>query len=287
MKYRFIEDHKEAYRVRSLCLALGVSRSGYYEWRERRPSRRAKDNQRLLRRILEVHRASHENYGAHKTWEVLRADGESCGRHRVARLRQAHGVVAKRIVLFRRAYANRNSAPPAPNLLDRDFTAEQPNRVWVTDVTFVPTRRGWLYVAAMIDLFSRRIVGWSMSNRLDQPLVINALRMALEQRRPEAGLIHHSDQGQVYAGAMYRAMLHEYGIVQSMSRKGNCLDNAVAESFFSNLKNELVHHASYEDRDQARSAIFEYMELFYNRHRLHQSLGFVSPMQYEAMACVA
>ena len=287
MKYRFIEDHKHAYRVRSLCSALGVSRSGYYEWRGRRPSRRAEDNQRLLQHIREVHRASRENYGAHKTWKALRADGESCGENRVARLRQAHGIVAERVVLFRRAYANRNSAPPAPNLLNRDFTAERPNRVWVTDVTFVPTRRGWLYVAAMIDLFSRRVVGWSMGNRPDQPLVIDALRMALEQRQPEPGLIHHSDQGQVYAGGMYRAMLREHGIVQSMSRKGNCLDNAVAESFFSNLKNELVHHTLYEDRDQARSAIFDYMELFYNRQRLHESLGYVSPVCFEAMASVA
>lgn len=287
MKYRFIEDHKETYRVRSLCAALGVSRSGYYEWRERRPSRRAEDNVRLLGRIQEVHRASRENYGAHKTWKVLRADGELCGENRVARLRQAHGIVAKRVVLFRRAYANRNSAPPAPNLLERDFTAERPNRVWVTDITFVPTRRGWLYVAVMIDLFSRRVVGWAMSNRIDQKLVIDALRMAIEQRRPESGLIHHSDQGQVYAASAYRAMLREHGIVQSMSRKGNCLDNAVAESFFSNLKNELVHHMIYDDHDQARSSIFEYLELFYNRQRLHQSLGFVSPAGFETMASVA
>ena len=287
MKYRFIDDHKDAYRVRSLCAALGVSRSGYYEWRDRQPSRRSKDNARLLDRIQEVHRASRENYGAHKTWEVLRAEGESCGRHREARLRQAHGIVAKRVLLFRRACANRNSAPPAPNLLNRDFTAERPNRVWVTDITFVPTRRGWLYVAVMIDLFSRRIVGWSMSSRIDQQLVIDALRMAIDHRQPESGLIHHSDQGQVYVGGSYRAMLRAQGMVQSMSRKGNCLDNAVAESFFSNLKNELVHHVMYEDRDQARSAIFDYMELFYNRQRVHQSLGFVSPADFEAMARVA
>lgn len=287
MKYQFMEDHKDEFRVRSMCATLGVSRSGYYEWRNRRSSRRAKDNQRLLNRIHQVHLDSRENYGAHKTWEALRAAGEHCGRHRVARLRQLHGIVAKRVRLFRRACANRYSAPPAPNLLDRNFTADQPNRIWVTDITFVPTRRGWLYVAVMIDLFSRRIVGWSMSNRIDQQLVLDALHMAIRQRRPTPGLIHHSDQGQQYAGAAYRAMLQEYGVVQSMSRKGNCLDNAVAESFFSNLKNELVHHVVYEDRDQARSAIFDYMEVFYNRQRLHQSLGFISPVDFEAMARVA
>ena len=155
------------------------------------------------------------------------------------------------------------------------------------DITFVPTRRGWLHVAVMIDLYSRRIVGWAMSNRIDQSLVLDALRMALAQRRPEPGLIHHSDQGQQYAGVAYRAVLTEHAIVQSMSRKGNCLDNAVAESFFSNLKNELVHHIAFEDRDQARTEIFDYIEVFYNRQRLHQSLGFKSPVNYETMTNVA
>lgn len=205
----------------------------------------------------------------------------------MARLRRSHGILAKRVRRFRRSYAARHSAPPAPNLLNRDFTAERPNRVWATDITFVPTRRGWLYVAVMIDLFSRRIVGWAMSNRIDQQLVLDALQMAITQRYPEPGLIHHSDQGQQYAGSTYRAALNEHAIIQSMSRKGNCLDNAVAESFFSSLKNELVHHILFEDRDEARSAIFDYLEVFYNRQRIHQSLGFKSPVNFEAMAGVA
>jgi len=282
-----MEDHRQEFRVRSMCAALGVSRSGYYEWRHRPPSARSLENQRLLGRIREIHQASREAYGAHKTWKALRGEGESCGRHRVARLCQRHGIVANRVRLFRRAYAARNSAPLPPNLLNRNFTADAPNRVWVTDITFVPTRRGWLYVAAIIDLFSRRVVGWAMSHRIDQQLVLDALHMAIEQRRPQPGLIHHSDQGQQYAAAAYRTALSAHGIVQSMSRKGNCLDNAVAESFFSNLKNELVHHRVFEDRDQARSAIFDYMELFYNRQRIHQSLGFVTPDDFEAMARVA
>jgi len=287
VKYRFIEEHRRAFGVSAMCTVLGVSRSGYYEWRERSPSERALENERLLGLIRQVHADSRENYGERKAWEALRAQGESCGRHRVARLRRLDGLIAKRVRRFRQAYAGRNSEPPAPNLLSRNFTATRPNRVWVTDITFVPTRRGWLYVATMVDLFSRRVVGWAMSQRIDQQLIVDALNMAIKQRRPPRGLIVHSDQGQQYASSAYRAALHRQGAIQSMSRKGNCLDNAVAESFFSNLKNELVHHVVFEDRDQARMAIFDYMEAFYNRTRLHQSLGFTSPVDFERMANVA
>ncbi len=215
MKYQFITEHRSEFRVTAMCSALRVSRSGYYEWRERAPSRRAEANRRLLACIRTVHRASRENYGAHRTWEALRAAGEPCGRHRIARLRRVHGILAclraarrqaKRVRRFRRSSAARHSAPPAPNLLHREFTADRPNRVWVTDITFVPTRREWLHVAVMIDLYSRRIVGWAMSNRIDQQLVLDALHMAIAQRCPEPGLIHHSDQGQQYAGA-YRAVV--------------------------------------------------------------------------------
>ncbi|HSH30469.1 MAG TPA: IS3 family transposase [Thiohalobacter sp.] len=244
-------------------------------------------NERLLSRIHQVHLASRENYGERKTWKVLRAEGETCGRHRVARLRRLNGLIAKRTRRFRQAYAARNNLPPAPNLLARDFTATGPDRVWVSDITFVPTRRGWLYLAVMVDLFSRRVVGWSMNHRADQHLTADALQMALRQRQPLPGLIHHSDQGIQYAAASYRELLHAHGIVQSMSRKGNCLDNAVAESFFSNMKNELIHHTLYEDREQARSAIFEYMEMFYNRQRIHETLGYISPAEYERLMDVA
>lgn len=287
MRYQFVEDHRRIFRIEAMCKVLQVSRSGYYDWRRRPPSAREQDNRRLLRCIQQVHSASRENYGERKTWEALRLAGETCGHNRVARLRRLHGIVAKRVRRFRQSYAARNSAPAAPNLLERDFTAERPDQVWVTDITFVPTRRGWLYVAVMLDLFSRRIVGWSMSERIDQHLVIDALKMAIDRRRLAPGLVHHSDQGQQYAGSTYRALLAANDIVQSMSRKGNCLDNAVAESFFSNLKNELVHHTVFQDRDAARSAIFDYMEVFYNRQRLHQTLGFKSPVDYETLASVA
>jgi len=283
-----MDEHRDMFRINAMCAALGVSRSGYYEWRNRPPSKRAQENTRLIGLIRDIHRESHENYGERKTWEVLRSRGESCGRHRVARLRRLDGLIAKRVRRFRQTYVARsNSEPAAPNLLERNFTAMQPNRVWVTDITFVPTRLGWLYVAAIIDLFARRVVGWAMSQRIDQQLVMDALHMAVERRRPRPGLIIHSDQGQQYAGSLYRATLKSHGIIQSMSRKGNCLDNAVAESFFSNLKNELVHHVVFENRDEARMAIFEYMEVFYNRQRLHQSLGFTTPVDFEMMANVA
>jgi len=283
-----MDEHRDKFHVSTMCAALGVSRSGYYEWRARTPSRRAEEDNRLLRLIREVHQESRENYGDYKTWRALRDRGETCGRHRVTRLRRLDGLVAKRVRRFRQTYVARsNHEPVAPNLLNRNFTATRPNQVWVTDITFVPTRRGWLYVAAVVDLFARRIVGWAMSQRIDQQLVLDALHMAVKRRRPEPGLIIHSDQGQQYVGAVYRARLKHYGIVQSMSRKGNCLDNAVAESFFSNLKNELVHHAVFEDRDAARTAIFEYMEVFYNRLRLHQSLGFTTPVDFEMMAELA
>jgi putative transposase len=287
MKYAFIAQHRREFRVKSMCTALGVSRSGYYEWRDRQPSPRARENARLLEKIREIHQQSREAYGADKTWQALRRRGESCGRHRVARLRQVHGIVAKRVRLFERTSTHRQEAPPAPDRLGRDFRASHPNRIWVTDMTFVPTRRGWLHLAVVLDLFSRRVVGWSMGSRPDQRVALDALQMAIAERRPAPGLIHHSDQGRLYASGAYRAMLRAHGMVQSMSRKGNCLDNAVAESFFSHLKNEVLHHEIYEDRDQARSAIFDYVAVFYNRQRLHQTLGYLSPVDFEAAVTVS
>lgn len=216
-----------------------------------------------------------------KTWKALRAEGECCGHNRVARIRREAGIEAKRKQRFRRSATGRNSEPAAPNLLQRDFRVEKPNQVWVSDTTFISTRVGWLYLAIVIDLYSRLVVGWSMSQRNDQKLVCDALKMAVEWRNPQAGLIHHSDQGIQYACSTYRELLDSHGIIQSMSRKGNCLDNAVAESFFSNLKNELVYHRVFENQDEARSAIFDYIEVFYNRQRIHQYLDYKNPEQFE------
>jgi len=272
--------------VTALCRVLGVSRSGYYGWRTRPASARAEANARLLQHIRRIHAGSRENYGAVKTWQALTEAGERCGLHRVARLRQAHGIEAKRLRRFRSAYTARHSDATAPNLLNRDFTASAPDRVWVGDVTFIATREGWLYLAVLIDLYSRRVVGWAMGNQQNRQLVSDALTMAIEHRRPAPGLIHHTDQGVLYGTSAYRAILTRHAMIPSMSRKGDCYDNAVAESFFSNLKNELTWHHDFRYRDEARAAVFAYIEVFYNRQRLHQSLDYLSPVRYEEQRVV-
>jgi putative transposase len=287
VKHEFVKEQCAKHAVSALCQALRISRSGYYAARTRPASRRTRANAELLSHIRHVHALSRDNYGAIKTLRALKAVGIDCGLKRVARLRRIHGIEAKRRRRFRSAYAARHSEPPAPNLLDRRFTANAPDRVWATDITFVPTREGWLYVAVVIDLYSRRVVGWAMHRRINLPLVVEALTMAIEHRRPMPGLIHHSDRGQLYLATAYRGLLNAHGMVQSMSRKGDCYDNAVVESFFSNLKNELTWHRSFATRDEARRAIFDYMELFYNRERLHETLDYVSPVRYEERRVVA
>lgn len=287
MKYRFIQEHQGVYRVRSMCRVLGVSPSGYYAWRHRPESPRAAENRRLVERIQTLHQAKREVYGSDKTWQVLRSEGETVGRHRVARLRRLHGIEAKRMRRFRAAYASSNSEPAAPNLLCRNFQPSAPNRVWAGDMTYIPTRRGALHLAVLLDLYSRRVVGWAMSAHPNRQLVMDALRMAILQRRPGPGLIHHSDQGAQYTSTDYRRMLTAHDMVPSMSRKGDCYDNACVESFFSHLKNDLTYHRSFADRAEARSAIFDYIEVFYNRQRHHQTLGYQTPLHYEQTMGVA
>jgi transposase InsO family protein len=214
---------------------------------------------------------------------VLKADGIECGKHRVARLRRHHGIETKRKRRFRITERHQLAAP-APNLLQRRFAVTAPNRVWVGDITYIPTRAGWLYLAILLDLYSRKIVGWAMSNRPTQEIVLSALTMAIDHRRPAKGLLHHTDQGVQYSATRYQTKLAELGITASMSRKGNAWDNAVAESFFSNLKNELVYHRDFKTREQARSEIFDYIEIFYNRQRVHSTLQYVSPTVYESQS---
>lgn len=282
MKYAFVRAHRQEFEVSRMCRVLQVSRSGYYDWSEREESERRQRDRVLLKEIRQVHQDSKEAYGATKTWQALKQSGTVCGKHRVARLRREAGIEARRKRKFRLAYKSRNTTPPAPNLLRWPFKADHPDQIWVTDVTFIPTRQGWLYLAVMIDLYTRIIIGWSMKGRPNQELANEALMMAVEQRRPEPGLIHHSDQGVLYSGGSYLALLEKYGMLRSMSAKGACYDNAVAESFFSSLKNEIVHYRNYQTRDEARSEIFEYIELFYNRKRLHQSLNYQTPMNYKS-----
>lgn len=281
MKYAFMRDHHRQFSVAAMSQTLKVSRSGYYDWCNRPPAARHQNDARLLSDIHRVHLASRQAYGAIKTWRVLNEAGVACGKHRVARLRREAGIVARREARFRVMVEHHQTPQAAPDLLDRQFTAPEPNRVWVGDMTFIRTREGWLYLAILLDLFSRRVVGWAMGSKPDQVLCLGALDMAREQRRPEAGLIHHTDRGATYSARAYRERLDQAGARASMSGRKSAYDNAVAESFFSNLKNELVHHVSFKTRDEARSAIFDYIELFYNRKRIHQSLGYRTPIQVE------
>ncbi len=282
MKYAFMQAHREDFELKRMGRVLQVSRSGYYDWARREESKSSQQDRLLLEEIRKIHQQTKEAYGATKTWRALKQSGTACGKHRVARLRRQAGSEARRKRKFRLAYKARNTAPAPPNLLRWPFKADYPDQIWVTDVTFIPTRSGWLYLAVMLDLHTRLVVGWSMKDRPNQELVNEALIMAVEQRRPKPGLIHHSDQGILYSSGSYLALLKKYGMLRSMSGKGNCYDNAVAESFFSSLKNEIVHHRNYQTRDEARTEIFEYIELFYNRKRLHQSLNYQTPMKYKS-----
>jgi len=282
VKYAFMQAHREEFELKRMCRVLQVSRSGYYDWDRRKESKRSQQDRVLLEEIRRIHQQTKEAYGATKTWRALNQSGTVCAKHRVARLRRQAGIEARRKRKFRLAYKARNTAPAPPNLLRWPFKADHPDQIWVTDVTFIPTRSGWLYLAVLIDLYTRLAVGWSMKERPNQELVNEALMMAVEQRRPKPGLIHHSDQGILYSSTSYLALLKKYGMLRSMSGKGNCYDNAVAESFFSSLKNEIVHHRNYQTRDEARTEIFEYIELFYNRKRLHQSLNYQTPMNYKS-----
>lgn len=281
MKYGFIRAHQDQFSVSRMCVVLKVSRNGYYDWRDRPESKRSRENRAVLNQIREVHTRSRQAYGALKTWRDLKSEGFKWGRHRIARLRREAGIEARRKRRFRITTQSRAGVVAAKDRLKQRFKAKAVNRVWVGDITFVPTAEGWLYLAVLIDMYSRRVVGWAMSERIDQQLVLDALNMALLQRRVKPGLIHHTDQGRQYSSAAYQTVLERHGMIASMSRRGNCYDNAVAESFFSSLKNELIHHTTFRTRDEARTAIFEHIEVFYNRQRRHQSLDYSSPVDYE------
>ena len=284
MKYAFIRAHDQEFHLCRMCRVLGVSRSGYYAWRDRPLSRRAQANHRLVDEIRRAHAAARGVYGAVKTWQQLRAQGIVCGEHRVARLRRLHGIEATRRRRFKVTTHSRRGHGVTPDLVQRGFTAPAPNRVWVGDVTCVATREGWLYVAVLLDLYSRKVVGWAMSERINTALVLQALHMAIVARRPSPGLIHHTDRGAIYAAEAYRALLVARGIAASMGRTGDCYDNAVAESFFSTVKNELTAEQDYPSRRDAQTALFEYIEAFYNRQRIHQTLGYRTPQHIEERA---
>jgi putative transposase len=279
--YRFIDAEKATYPVCMLCRVLNVSRSGYHAWKDRPPSNRARENAALTERIREIHHRSRETYGYPRVHAELRAVGIHCNRKRVARLMRKNGLRGC-MRGPRRKHTTRQDplAIPAPDLVGRNFCATAPNRLWTADITYLPTDEGFLYVAFILDVYSRKVVGWSMASHLRSELVAAALEMAIRRRNPSAGLIHHSDRGAQYTALSFGKRLEQAGIVPSMSRVGSALDNAISESFISTLKSE-IGASRYPERQTARASIFEFIELFYNRVRRHSSLGYLSPAEYE------
>jgi transposase InsO family protein len=281
MKYRFMEKHRVTFKVKRMCRVFGVSRSGYYAWRTRRPSARQQDNEQLLEHIWDAHKRSRSLYGSPRITAELNEHGTRCSKNRVARIMRDNRIRAEVRRKFRKKTTDsRHNYALAANLL---INRNQVERVWAADITFIPTFEGWLYVSAVMNVRSRRIIGLSMSEQLSQELTAAALKDAVRRQKPPEGLIHHSDRGRQYASYAYQELLKKYGITPSMSRSGNCYDNAFMESFFGTLKREWVHERRYRTRQEARLSIFEYVEVFYNRIRRHSALGYRSPEQYEGL----
>ena len=280
MRFRLIEDHREVWPVRVMCDALSVSPSGFYVWRSRPESPRKTANRELLADIRRVHADHRGRYGAPRIHAELRAEGRSVSRKRVERVMRRHGIRAHVPRRYRVCTTDsKHSLPVAANLLDRKFAAAKPDQIWLADITYIPTGEGWLYLAVILDLFTRKVVGWAMREHMRAELTIAALTMAIQRRRPGPGLMHHSDRGSQYAAGDYRKILHAAAITQSMSRKANCWDNAPMESFFGTLKTELVHQGNYPDREAARRDLFAYIEGYYNRRRIHSAIGYITPEQ--------
>jgi putative transposase len=274
-------QHSARFRVEKMAVALKISRSGYYAGRSRPVSRREEANHVLVTRIKVVHEECRQVYGSPRMTAELKRQGVPCSRNRVARVMKENGIAAKTKRKFKVTTASRHKFPIAPNLLEQSFSAPEPNRVWASDITYIPTREGWLYLATVLDLHSRSVVGWAMSDRLQRDLVMDAFKQAVRRRMPSAGLVFHSDRGVQYACSDFRDLLANSQAVQSMSGKGSCYDNAVSESFFKTLKTELVYFLRFNTRAEAKSAIFDYIEVFYNRQRLHSTLGYLSPAEFE------
>jgi putative transposase len=287
VKFRFVQEHRGTFRVGSMCRVLKVSRSGYYVWRAREPSTREIDDRRHAKSIREVHRASRGTYGSPRVYEALQQAGTPCGKHRVARIMREEGLRGRAARRFRSVSTKRSETPAPPNRLAGSFTASRPNEIWVGDLTQVRTREGWLFLAILLDLYSRKIVGYATAARPQQEIALAALAMAVAARKPSPGLLHHTDRGGQYLSAEYQDQLDGHGIIASMSRPGRCEENAVAESFFHTLKAEWIHHFDFATREQARLAIFDYVEGFYNPSRLHSTLNYHSPDQYEKMHSAA
>lgn len=281
MRFELIDAAKKEFPVQRLCKVLGVSPSGYFAWKERPASLRQRDDMVLLAHVRAAFAVSNRTYGSPRMVHELRDSGLAIGRRRVARLMRENGMKARQKRRFKRTTDSLHAFPVAPNLLDQDFAATGPNQKWGADISYVWTREGWLYLAVVIDLFARRVVGWATSDRLHKELALSALRRAIVIRRPPAGLIHHADRGGQYCAIEYQAELRRHGILISMSGKGNCYDNAMVETFFKTLKSELVWRTVFQNRADATAAIGRYIDAFYNPVRRHSALDFKSPLQFE------
>lgn len=279
MKYRFVDEQRRDHAVSILCRVLGVSTSGYYAWRDRPESARAVRDRWLTVEIRAAFAKSHRTYGSPRIYRELH-ERFGCGENRIARLMRLDGIRARRKTRFKGTTDSQHALAVAPNRLP-DVVVTRPNQVWVTDVTYIGTRQGWVYLAVVMDLYPRRIVGWAVRPRLTRELVLDALREAIAQRRPAPGLIHHSDRGSQYASAEYREVLQQHGMIASMSGKGHCYDNAAMESCFATLKIEWVYRQDYRTREEVPINLFEYIEIFYNRRRKHSALGYQSPVEFE------
>jgi putative transposase len=282
--YAFVEAEKANHRVNTMCKALRVSKSGFYDWRDRAPSARAQADARLSGKIASIHRDSRETYGAPRIHFELRTLGVRCARKRVARLMREAGLFGcggRRRKVRTTLRSSTERTPPAPDLVKRNFTPEAPDLLWVADITYVRTWEGWLYLSFVLDTYSRRVVGWSMANHLKTELALDAVNMAIYNRRPAPGLIHHSDRGSQYTSVEFGSRLKEAGLLPSMGSVADAYDNSMAESFVSTLKRELIHRHSWQNRQTVRTAIFEYIEGFYNTRRRHSALGHLSPSEYE------
>ena len=287
MIYQFVDDYRTEYPIARLCRTLGVSPSGYYAWRRRTPSARTVANQRLVTQMRLIHCEVHETYGSPRMHAELVAHGLPCNVKRVARLMRLHHLRARHKRKYRVTTKVNPKLPVASNHLAQHFQACAPNEKWGSDITYVWTREGWLYLAVVMDLYSRRVVGWAFARTQDTTLVLAALHMAIGRRQPPAGLLHHSDRGRQYASRQYQALLQAHHFTVSMSGTGNCFDNAAVESFFGTLKAERIHRRTYQTRDQARQDIVSYIEGFYNSTRRHSSLGYRSPLEFEQAAALA
>jgi putative transposase len=283
VRFQFIEDHRDELPVTRMCKVLNVSPSGFYAWRGRPVSAREMANRELVKKIEAVYYDSYETYGSPRVYHELKSQDVACSKNRVARLMRLRGLRAKQVRRYKATTKRNKKHRVAPNLLKRDFRADRPDHKWLTDITYIPTQEGWLYLAVILDLYNRGIVGWAMSERMTSALTIRALKMAIRERRPGGGLIHHSDQGSQYTDGTYQALLRDHGIQASMNGVGTWYDNAPMESFFGTLKSELVHHRLYHTRDEARLDLFFYIEAFYNRRRRHSSLDYLSPEAYEQL----